>query len=183
MEAAGKWLELSGTLLTMYGLWFAWNRNSNRRLRLAISRWTAFVSNKTRHATATVFPCLRRSATVIVPAADAWAFAVSATVTVRSGVDPGQALTIQVQVLAGQIEAMANDLQALRQRIEKNEVAQKTLANNADRAADSAVTALRESGRLEAFTDLSVALAGIFITAVGIVLGMVADGRFSWLPW
>ncbi|MFE9580547.1 hypothetical protein ACFYO1_29495 [Nocardia sp. NPDC006044] len=182
METAGKWLELAGTLLTMYGLWFAWNRNSNRRIRTAVTQWANFIFNRTLHALAIVLPQLRRNATIVVPVADAIAVADSATVTVHSVVDSSQPLPIQVEQLAGQVKSLANDLQALRQRVGQNAVAMDALTRESGATVEAAVADLRKSSRLEAFADLSVALAGILITAVGIVVGMVADGRFAWLP-
>ncbi|NKY88929.1 hypothetical protein [Nocardia veterana] len=56
-------------------------------------------------------------------------------------------------------------------------------AAEAESTAQQALSELRASTRLDAATDLSIALFGIATTAVGIVLGMVAVGRFSWLPW
>lgn len=187
MATVGDWLELVGTLTTIYGLWFAWNRNSNRRLRRWISRQANWVANKVRHYSAKLVPRLRRNAEVTVPAAQAIATAHAATVSVRSGIDPGQPLLLQVQTLADQLTAVGNDLQALRRRVDDSDRAVQALVQSAAAvavgAADTAVTSLRDRSRIEAFTDLSVALVGILVTAAGIAVGMVADGRFSWLPW
>ncbi|MFI6369252.1 hypothetical protein ACIBG0_41935 [Nocardia sp. NPDC050630] len=183
VDTIGDWLELSGTLVTFYGLWFAWNRNSNRRLRQRITRSTEYIINRTKHFLAVVFPCLRRSAAVVVSAAEASAAANNATVSVRSAVDPGRPVLIQIQQLAGQFEAISNDIHALRQRIDQVEATGRSQRTRAEKAAVQAIADLRASSKIDAFTDLSIALSGILITATGIVFGMVAEGRFSWLPW
>ncbi|MGW4325439.1 hypothetical protein ACWEKR_06060 [Nocardia sp. NPDC004573] len=183
MDTIGDWLELGGTLVTFYGLWFAWNRNSNRLLRQRITRSTEYIINRTKHFLAVMFPCLRRSATVVVLAAEASAAAHNATASVQSAVDPGRPVLIQIQQLAGQFEAISNDIHALRQRIDQVEATGRSQTTRAEKAAVQAIADLRANSRIDAFTDLSIALSGILITATGIVFGMVAEGRFSWLPW
>ncbi|WP_146251083.1 hypothetical protein [Nocardia tenerifensis] len=186
MATVGDWLELIGTLTTVYGLWFAWNRNSNRRLRRWISRRADWLANKVRHYSARLFPCLRRDAAVTVRAAEAIATAHAATVDVRSGIDPSRPLQIQIQMMSTQLVALSRDLQAFRQRVDDSQRNVRELAQSADaaarEAAHSAVSSLRDRSRVEAFTDLSIALVGILVTAAGITVGMIADGRFSWLP-
>ncbi|WP_327116620.1 hypothetical protein OHB12_05095 [Nocardia sp. NBC_01730] len=67
-------------MITLYGLWFAWNRNTNEALRRRIARLADFVANRTKHVLAHVFPHLRRDAVVVATAADSWAMAHNATV-------------------------------------------------------------------------------------------------------
>ncbi|MGV9818410.1 hypothetical protein [Nocardia xishanensis] len=183
MDTFGDWLELGGTLLTFYGLWFAWNRNSNRWLRRRIAGSAEYVVNRAKHFLALVFPSLRRSRGIVAVAAQASARAHNATASAQSAIDPGKPLTIQIQELAGQVMDMGDDLRAMRRRIEQVEAAGRSHAKSAERAAVQAVAELRDRSKIDAFTDLSIALSGIFVTAIGIVFGMIADGRFSWLPW
>ncbi|PXX66909.1 hypothetical protein DFR70_103664 [Nocardia tenerifensis] len=88
--------------------------------------------------------------------------------------------------MSTQLVALSRDLQAFRQRVDDSQRNVRELAQSADaaarEAAHSAVSSLRDRSRVEAFTDLSIALVGILVTAAGITVGMIADGRFSWLP-
>ncbi|WP_030515517.1 hypothetical protein [Nocardia sp. NRRL WC-3656] len=181
MKATGDWVELVGTLITMYGLWFAWNRNSNRRLRRFIRGAMESTSNYLRHVFARITG--RGRHITIQAATDVAAVTDTATVRVRSGIDPGRPLAVQIQMLAGWATTISNDLQDIRQTIAGLAESLERRAAEAESTAQQALSELRASARLDAATDLSIALFGIATTAVGIMLGMVADGRFSWLPW
>lgn len=181
MKATGDWVELAGTLVTMYGLWFAWNRNSSRGLRQFIRRAVASASHRLR-AVYVAITGRGRHSTVHAERMEVAVGLDAAAVVVKNGIDPGRPLAVQIQLLASWVTTLSNDQQDIRQQIAGLAGAIDRQAAVAESTTQQALSELRSNARIDAATDLSIALFGIATTALGIVLGMVSDGRFSWLP-
>ncbi|MFC9892124.1 hypothetical protein ACFVMC_00380 [Nocardia sp. NPDC127579] len=163
MDTVSGWVELFGAGVTAGGLVFAWNRASNRRLRGIV--WEGaqeFWQNLAR---------AQQIVKVDALADDSISSTDSSDVEVHPiKFDDNKPLAEQV---ADHLTAVGADLQRHRVRIEKLVAAQQAQADSSRHAIEQAVSAVQTHTIRATFCDLSIALAGISITMLGIFLGLV----------
>lgn len=166
VETVGDGLELIGTLITAYGLWFAWNRNSNRRVR-------AWIATRYRHVAA-ILTRHRPTVRIEIPTAEAVATAGGVTVHVgRSELDSSLPLEEQLRRVLDQVDGLSRDLQKHRERIEALEDGRTQIGPRIEQAIESAQSAEQTRARTAALADLTPALIGVAFTAIGIFVGIL----------
>ncbi|WP_067573668.1 hypothetical protein [Nocardia acidivorans] len=166
METIGSAVELVGTLITGCGLVYAWNRLTGRftRLRVGLAKLGAQVKGKL------VAPGAIEARAITIGGEGTLTASARAVYPVNSSAP----LEDKVARLIEIVNALRADIDATNARIDVVRDSPVVTIETVGSAVAEAVSGLEVVQASTALRDLGWAMFGILVTAVGIVLGMVA---------
>ncbi|MFC7447650.1 hypothetical protein [Rhodococcus daqingensis] len=159
MEMWGQWVELIGTGITLLGLLYAWWRAWSRfdRFRNFVKDWLDRLVKK-------------EPTTRIVQGFDRVTIRESATVLVKSD-ERAETVEGMLEIIGEREAALRQELDAVRESI-RAEV--EAAGHEVEASARGLVDEFKGELDTNAWKDLSVALFGVAMTAVGILLQICA---------
>ncbi|WP_433754442.1 hypothetical protein [Nocardia sp. CA-135398] len=167
MELAGDVLEFVGTLVTAYGLFYAWQRLTGR-----IARWREQFARIGTEVKARLTG--RRDATVNATAALAVAAGLSATARAEYPVDSTETLENQVARLIEITNFLRADIDATQGQIAHVRDHPAVTMEAVETAIADALSSFETTQTASTIRDLGWAIGGIGMTAVGIFIGFFA---------
>lgn len=167
VELTGDVLEFVGTLVTAYGLFYAWQRLTGR-----IARWREQLARIGTEAKARLTG--RRDAAVNATAALAGAAGLSATARAEYPVDSTETLENQVARLIEITNFLRADIDATQGQIAHVRDHPAVTMEAVETAIADALSSFETTQTASTIRDLGWAIGGIGMTAVGIFIGFFA---------